>query len=256
MLNATIVKRIDIAKGLAIFCVKPDEGLAGFIPGQYATLGLFGTAPRPEHFPVEKTSPTPDKIVKRPYSIASSAHNKEYIEFYIAILPEGELTSRLELVKENDRVFMAPKMKGTFTLEHVPEKTNLIMISTGTGIAPYLSMLRTPGILDNYNRISLIQGVRYQTDLAYKDELKTISNKYGLTYETIVSRPESNWNGQKGYVQDLIKKEVVKADPSQDHVLLCGNPAMIKDVSDLLETLGFKEHSKKSPGNIHIEKYW
>ncbi len=256
MLNATVVKKILIAKGLAVFCVKPDEAIADFIPGQYATLGVFGSAPRPVDFPPETTVFLPDKLIKRPYSIASAPTNKEYVEFYLAILPEGDFTSRIELVKEQDRIYMAPKMKGTFTLRHVPEGTNLLMVSTGTGLAPYVSMLRTPGIWERYKKITLLHGVRYAHDFAYRDELLNLTKTNDFYYEAIVSRPDESWAGHKGYVQELLKNHVIVTDPATDHVLLCGNPGMIKDMSELLVTVGFKEHTKREPGNLHIEKYW
>ena len=256
MLNATVVKRITVSRGLVILCVKPDEPVPDFIPGQYATLGIPGNAPRAEHFPPEEKPPHPDKLVKRPYSVASASDNKDHLEFYLAILPTGEFTSRLDLVREGDRLFLGPKLKGTFTLEAVPHGSNLIMVSTGTGIAPFISMLRSPGFWEQYKEVTLIHGIRYMTDFAYADELADLTKTKPFRYLSIVSRPEDNWTGEKGYVQDLIKRNIVTPAPSTDHVLLCGNPGMINDVSNLLIEKGYKEHHRREPGNLHIEKYW
>lgn len=256
MLNSTIVKKIQVSKGLVILGVRPDDPIPDFIPGQYATLGVYGAAPRPDYFPPEVVAISPDKLIKRPYSIASSPLYKDHIEFYLAILPEGEFTSRLELMNEGDRIYMAPKCKGTFTLNQVPHGCNLIFVSTGTGLAPYISMLRTEEIWQKYKNITLIHGVRYAGDFAYSEELIAISKNRPLRYEMIVSRPDESWSGPKGYVQDLIKHSVLSPNPECDQVMLCGNPAMIKDMSDLLLSLNFKEHTKREPGNLHIEKYW
>jgi ferredoxin--NADP+ reductase len=256
MLNATVRKKIVVAKGLIVLQVEPDEKNFSFEPGQYATLGLMGGAPRPAEFPAEATPPAADKLIKRPYSISSSPHTKEYVEFYIAILPEGELTSRFELLKEGERIFMAPKMKGVFTLNNVPQGSDLVMVSTGTGLAPFMSMLRLPDIFDKYGKVTLVHGVRYPSDLAYQEEIGYFTANKPLRYEAVVSRADGSFSGHKGYVQDLFKKEIIKVTPTNEHIMLCGNPKMVTDMSEVVTGLGYKEHSKKEPGNLHIEKYW
>ncbi len=256
MFNATVHRKIPVSKGLIVLQVRPDEPVASFEPGQYATLGLLGSAPRPAHFPAEANPPAPDKLVKRPYSIASSPSNSEYVEFYIAILPEGEFTSRLELVNEGDRIFMAPKMKGVFTLNPIPKKVDLIMVATGTGLAPYMAMVRTPQLWSDFGNITVVHGARYPYDLAYKEELLSLTKQKPLRYETIISRADDSYAGHRGYVQDLFKKGIITPNPTSQHILLCGNPKMINDMSEVVTTMGYKEHSKKEPGNLHIEKYW
>lgn len=256
MYNATVHRKILVSKGLIVLQVRPDEPISSFEPGQYATLGLLGSTPRPAHFPPEATPTAPEKLVKRPYSISSSPSNSEYVEFYIAILPEGEFTSRLETVKEGERIFMAPKMKGVFTLNPIPKGVDLIMVATGTGLAPYLSMVRTPDIWSNFGEITVVHGARYPHDLAYKEELLALSKNKPLRYENIISRADESYSGHRGYVQDLFKKGIINLNPASQHILLCGNPKMINDMSEVVTSMGYKEHSKKEPGNLHIEKYW
>ena len=166
MLNATVVRRVDVTPELMILSVKPDGGVPEFQPGQYVALGLFGAAERPTHFPAEREAHAPDKIIKRAYSIGSSPLTREYLEFYIAVVPDGGLTSRLALVREGDRVFLAPKITGTFTLEHVSAERNLVLVSTGTGLAPFMSMVRTPSTWTPGRRITVVHGVRHTHDLA------------------------------------------------------------------------------------------
>ena len=104
MLNSTVVDRIDVTQELMILRVKPDAGVPHFIPGQYVALGLPGAAPRYEGALPEPESPAPDKIIKRAYSIGSSPDQREYLEFYIAVVPTGLLTSRLATVTVGDRI--------------------------------------------------------------------------------------------------------------------------------------------------------
>lgn len=257
MLNATLVKRIEITPELLILGVKPDGGVPSFLPGQYVALGLPGSAPRPADFPPEAEPPAPDKIIKRAYSIGSSPAHREYYEFYVAVVREGALTSRLVMLKEGDRLFAAPKVVGTFTAQDVPTDHNLILVSTGTGLAPYISMVRSPELWTPQRRITIIHGVRYPSDLAYREELLDLARtNVRFTYLPIVSRADDSWGGSRGHVQRFFLENEVTLNPSVDHVFLCGNPAMIEACQQLLEERGFIEHSRKRPGNLHLEKYW
>lgn len=257
MLNATVSGRIDITDELIIYQIRPDGPIPDFEPGQYVALGLPGAAPRPSNFPAEHEQHAPDKIIKRAYSIGSPPTQKEYIEFYIAIAPQGALTSRLVLLRPGDRLFMNPKITGTFTLTGVPPEHNLVMVSTGTGIAPYMAMLRhaptwTPG-----RKITLLHGVRYSRDFAYRDELLGLEQSNpAFRYLATVSREDSDWHGDRGYVQSYFKDGRVALDSAQDHVFLCGNPAMVEEIEKLLTGRGYTEHTRRQPGNLHLEKYW
>lgn len=258
MLNATIVRRIDITKDLLILHVSPDAGVPDFLPGQYVALAL-GDETAQEHKGIEldvKPLQKP-KLIKRAYSIGSPPTEKEYLEFYIAVVPGGELTPKVASLKAGDRIYVAPKITGTFTLKEVPQDANLVFVSTGTGIAPYMAMLRTPTTLNGVRRVSMIHGVRYETDLAYADELRAHVKKSNLvSYYPIVSRAQDTWSGEKGYVQKFFENGIINLNPDKDHVFLCGNPAMIEGMEKLLIEKGYKEHSRKSPGNMHLEKYW
>lgn len=256
MLNATIVRKIEITPELYIIRVKPDDGVADFKPGQYVAIGLPGEAPRPADFPPEREPQSAGKLIKRAYSIGSSPQEKGFYEFYIAIVPDGALTSRLVLPKEGDRIYVAPKVTGTFTLTEVPENSHLVLISTGTGLAPYMSMIRTASTWTSSRKITVVHGVRYSKDLAYKEELEAFQNQGNLTYLPIVSRQDPEWQGHCGHVQKLFERNLLSVDPARDHVYLCGNPAMVEDVEKLLVSNGFVVHERKTPGNLHLEKYW
>lgn len=255
MLNATVVNRIDVTPELMILSVKPDGGVPEFLPGQYVALGLPGSAPRPTHFPAEREALAPDKLIKRAYSIGSSPRERGYLEFYIAVVPDGGLTSRLALARPGDRLFVAPKITGTFTLEHVASERSLILVATGTGLAPFMAMIRTPTTWTEGRNITVVHGVRHAADLAYRDELEGFARAGGLAYHPVVSR-DPDWSGAKGHVQALFDGGVIVPDTARDAVFLCGNPAMIEGMETLLVGRGFTVHSKKTPGNLHLEKYW
>lgn len=257
MLNSTVVDRIDVTQELMILRVKPDAGVPHFIPGQYVALGLPGAAPRYEGALPEPESPAPDKIIKRAYSIGSSPDQREYLEFYIAVVPTGLLTSRLATVTVGDRIFCQPKVTGTFTLEGVPEGKNLVLISTGTGLAPFMSMVRTLSTWDVQRSVTVIHGVRYPEDFAYAEELRHLeASGRGFRYLPIASRASEAWSGRKGRVQALFDDGSVQLNPGSDHVFLCGNPAMTDELEGRFTNAGFAVHSKKAPGNLHVEKYW
>jgi ferredoxin--NADP+ reductase len=256
--NAEIIQRVEITSDLLILRVKPDAGVADFIPGQYVTLGLLPDAPRPKEFPIEETPPDPTRILQRAYSIGSSPLEKQFLEFYLAVLPSGALTSRLVLLKPRARLFIGPKITGHFTLQTVPQGKNAVMIATGTGIAPFISMLRTPGTWDQLGNITLIHGVRFLRDFAYRDELLALAAKnLRFRYFAVSSREDPPAGGYRGYVQKLLSNGIVPIKADTDSVFLCGNPAMVEDVEKILAPLGYSQHTKKNPdGNLYYEKYW
>lgn len=247
MFNATIVKRTEVTNDLIIIAVKPDAGVPTFKAGQYVALGL----------PEAASSSGKEKLVKRAYSIGSSPEQKEYIEFFFAVVPNGELTPKLAKLREGDRLFMAPKIVGTFTLDDVPNNANLVFVSTGTGIAPFMAMLRTGSVWTADRKITLVHGVRYAPDLAYVEELQSYAAKNPcFKYLATVSRPDASWKGEKGYVHRFFENGIVAHDPAIDHVFACGNPAMIEDLEKMLLAKSYVVHERKIPGSLHLEKYW
>jgi ferredoxin--NADP+ reductase len=257
MLNSTLVGRIEVTPELLILQVRPDGGVPDFKPGQYVALGLPGSSMRYAAALPEREVVAPDKIVKRAYSIGSSPSQKDFLEFYIAVVPDGSLTSRLAALQAGDRLFAQPKVTGTFTLEGVAPERNLLLISTGTGLAPFMSMVRTGDIWAPQRKITVVHGVRYPSDFAYADELMSFqASGRNFEYLPIASRAGGEFSGRRGRIQKLFEDSVVVPHPERDSVFLCGNPAMIDDLEKHLHGRGFTVHSKKTPGNLHVEKYW
>ncbi len=141
--NATVTGRIEVAPGLIILRVTPDNPLFPFEAGQYTVLGL--KRKEPGAMAAEGTGPPgdPEKMIKRAYSIASSSRASQYAEFYLTLVSSGELTPRLFALGEGGRLFMGPKATGVFTLARIPEGRHALLVATGTGLAPYMSMLRS-----------------------------------------------------------------------------------------------------------------
>ncbi len=265
-LNAIVTQRSEVAPGLLILRVAPDGwALPAFKPGQFAVLGLPAEAPRHPLSDPEDPPSKPGSMVRRSYSIASSSRENEYLEFFLNFVRSGSLTPRLFSLGLGDHVWLGPRITGLFTLDQIPGGANIVMVATGTGLAPYMSMLRT-FLHEHERRLAVIHGARHSWDLAYRAELVTMHRlRPNLAYIATVSRPEEEpvaWAGEVGRVQDIwLRRRVgaawgVEPTPDHTHLLLCGNPAMIEDMVTLLAGEGYLEHTRQRPGHVHVERYW
>jgi ferredoxin--NADP+ reductase len=265
-LNAILTHREEVAPGLGIFRVAPDGwSLPPFTPGQFAVLGLPARSPRIALSDPEEEPGNPDRMIRRAYSIASSSRAREYVEVYANLVRSGELTPRLFALKPGDRLWLGRKLTGMFTLRQVPPGNHLAMIATGTGLAPYMSMLRTELECGGARRVAVLHGARHSWDLGYAGELHTMQRQCSnFVYLPIVSRPRAEpvpWGGATGHVQELWTDALPRAwgfrpTPADTHVLLCGNPAMIDDMIARLAAEGFRVHAPRAPGQVHVERYW
>lgn len=267
VLNAVVTGRIELSPELFILQVTPDGwDLPEFESGQFAVLGLLGSAPRTTFSDEEEEPADPDKLIRRAYSIASSSVAREYMEFYVATVRSGALTPRLEALPIGDRIWLGKKVSGMFTLAQVPEDFNVVLVATGTGLAPYISMLRTHLTGEADRKFAVLHGARHSWDLGYRSELETMEQlRPDFSYICSISRPHLEhvpWGGRTGYVQDLWTSGALesawrhKPNPGDTHVFLCGNPQMCEAMVDFLNAEGFVEHSNKNPGQIHVERYW
>jgi len=263
--NARVIGREEINPQLVILRVQPEAALFDFKPGQFGVLGLLGREPRvPEALPEEPVA-EPDKLIRRAYSIASTNLERRYVEFYLTLITSGQLTPRLFALRHGSQLFLGPKASGVFTLDRVAPDKSVILIATGTGLAPYLSMMRTMLLKETERRFVVLHGARYGWDLGYRGELESLARlRPNFTYIPSITRPDQDphFQGYTGRVQTLLEQGVVQKesgvplDPSKADVFLCGNPEMVKVVKALLEVKGFKAHQNGVPGTIHIEEYW
>jgi ferredoxin--NADP+ reductase len=264
--NATLIERHDITPRLAVFRVRPDAEDYSFVAGQYTVVGLKrGEARIADADPDEAGDADADKLIRRPYSICSSVHQPEALEFYISLLSGGELTPRLFNLQAGARLFVGPQARGTLTLERVPADSNVLLVATGTGLGPYVSMLRSHARAFPAQQVGVIQGASYSRDLGYLNELTHYASELpNLHYLPTVSRPDQDpgWNGATGRVQhwiwsaDFAARFGFPLEPGRTHVFLCGNPEMILETQELLLGRGFTLESRGVEGDLHVEKYW
>jgi ferredoxin/flavodoxin---NADP+ reductase len=241
--TATVERKVVWAPGLFTLTIAAPD-VAAFEPGQFLQLGLM----------------LDDKRVNRPYSVASP-HGKS-LDFFIVLVENGQLTPHLWKLNPGDKVDVSEKAAGSFTLSHCPDARTLWLLATGTGIAPYIAMLRTMEPWRRYDRIVFVHGVRQKADLAYQAELAEHRDKYGQRFTSIavVSREEAPGT-LPGRITTCISNgslESMAGLPlsTDSCVMMCGNPDMLNETEKLLEGRGLKRHRSKSPGNIVIERYW
>jgi ferredoxin--NADP+ reductase len=240
--KAKVVGRKDYAEDLWSIRIRPEERLS-FKPGQYATLGLEDGV----------------RVHERAYSIVSSPLEDE-IEFFFELVPDGELTPPLHDIREGYTLLLRRQAKGIFTLDDKSGHAHHCMICTVTGVAPYVSMVRTlareaqagkpPDI-----KVVLIQAASRSWEFAYREELEALS-KPGSWFQYIptVSRPweDPDWKGEMGRAEDLIRKYMdnFHLDPSNTTAYVCGHPLMIGNAKGILQRRGFSKES------IREEVYW
>lgn len=264
--NCTVIDRQDLAEDLAVFRVKPDDELFGFRAGQYTVIGLPGSTPRIENSdPAVDETPANNKMIRRAYSIASSSKINDYVELYVTLVRSGELTPRLWLLRRGDRIWLGPSAKGHFTMDEVPSDKNVVLIGTGTGLAPYISMIGDHHRCNLGRRFVVVHGARYVRELGYRDELEALDRDCNtLVYIPTVSRPapEDAWVGHVGRVQSVFADGTIDAalgeplSPDKTHVFVSGNPDMVEEIQRDLIAQAYSLHSPRSPGTLHVERYW
>lgn len=241
MVPSRIIERSDWAPGLWSFRV--DATIDNFVPGRFLNVGLE----------------VDGELVKRSYSLGSPPGAPP--EFYLVRVEGGALTPPLYELGVGDDVLVSPRAAGFFTLDEVPNARDLWMVATGTGIAPYVSMLRAGEGLDRFERIVVVHGVRHLADLGYRTELETMAAEGKLTYLPACTR-ESAEGVLDGRLPErltdggLEARAGVEVTPAHSHVMLCGNPGMIDGIVATLKTRDMSKHRRRRPGHISFEKYW
>ncbi|MBW7900099.1 MAG: ferredoxin--NADP reductase [Rhodocyclaceae bacterium] len=192
------------------------------------------------------------KPLTRAYSIASPNH-EEHLEFFSIKVPNGPLTSRLQHLKSGDPIVVSRKPTGTLVLRDLHPGKRLWLFGTGTGLAPFLSLIQDPETYERFEKVVLVHGVRQTSELAYADFIgRTLPNHELLGelvrdkliyYPTVTREPFRN----RGRVTDLIESGKLFADvglppldPAEDRAMICGSPALNKDMCELLDARGFK----------------
>jgi ferredoxin/flavodoxin---NADP+ reductase len=200
------------------------------------------------------------KAIKRSYSAASAPGAP--LEFYLSLVEGGELTPGLFDLNVGDELGIDPKGLGFFTLKEVPECETLWLIATGTGLGPFVSMVRQGQELGRFGRVVLVHGARTSAQLGYRAELEEASRRDSkLTYIPVVSRSEAPPGGLSGRITTAFSSgelEQLAGQPidKSSHLLFCGNPQMIEEMTASLKARGLTKHKRREPGHYNFEKYW
>lgn len=271
------VKVIEVtrwAPTLLSFKVTRPDGFK-FTAGHFVRLGIHGKDLQyfaQNHETKLITSETQDKpidldgYVFRAYSVASSPYD-EFIEFFSVVIPHGEFTSKVNHIQVGDSLLLNTTPFGYLTLARyqLPLPNDLWLLATGTGLAPFLSILKTIEVWQQYQRIILVYSARTSQELAYQAEIGSIKSIYGdngaaFVFLPIVTR-EADYTGEKARVPNLILSGKLtqlvgqKLDKERSHVMLCGNPQMVEDTKEALKSLGLTMN-RRGEGNIAVENYW
>ncbi|CAH0351901.1 ferredoxin--NADP reductase [Aquabacterium sp. CECT 9606] len=207
------------------------------------------------------------KPLMRAYSVAS-ANYEEHLEFLSIKVQDGPLTSRLQHLKVGDKLLVSRKAVGTLVVDDLKPAMNLYLFGTGTGLAPFMSIIQDPYTYEKFDKVVLVHGVRYKSELAYHDFIKDdlpdhellgdlVRDK--LIYYPLVTREEFR---NQGRLTDLIENGKMAADiglpplnPATDRAMMCGSPSMLTDLCKILDARGFHiSPSQGEPGDYVIER--
>ncbi len=239
-------------ENLFSFRTTRDRGYR-FTPGQFARIGV--------------RDPRNDTTIWRAYSIASATHD-EHLEFFSVVVPGGAFTSRLSLLKPGDPIFVERKSYGFLTTDRFEAGRDLWMLATGTGLAPFLSILHDFHTWESYENLVLVQSVRTQPELAYEDLIRGFETSdyyaelaHKLRYVRIVTR-EPVRDALRDRVTKLLASGVLEENVGlrlgldRSRIMLCGNPEMVEDSRKLLVGRGFRVSRRGDPGHLATENYW
>src|SRR6267143_2370319 len=231
-----------------LFSLRVDGAPLGFEAGQFVRIAL------------DTVAGDAGSRVARPFSFVNPPDDPVH-EFYGVIVPEGPLSPRLAKLNAGDALYVAPNPAGFLVLSEVPDAETLWLIATGTGIAPFLSILRTEAPWRRFKQVVLVHAVRNAKELVYRALILEISRTQKLRYVSFVSRephPGSLAGRIPAAVRDgrLEQAAGLKIAPESSQVLLCGNPDMLKDATAALVERGLRKHRRRNPGQISVESFW
>lgn len=229
-----------------LYSLRVDAEIAPFEAGQFTKVGLQING----------------EIVGRPYSLVN-APQEQYLEFYFIVVLNGTLSARLAGLLPGEEVLVAPRAAGFLKLSEVSPARHLYMLSTGTGIGPFLSILKTGALWQRFERVVLVHAVRTVAELNYRDTIQQLAtaNPHQFCYIPFVSR-EPCAEALSGRVPQAItdgrleERAGIMFNATDSQVMLCGNPQMVEDSTNALIARGLKKHHRRDPGQISVENYW
>lgn len=247
----TLTEVVPLTPSLFTFRITRDAGFR-FRAGQFARLGV--------------TKPD-GSVAWRAYSVVSAPHD-EYLEFFSIVVPGGEFTSELSRLRPGDTLLVDRQAFGFLTLDRFADGRDLWLLATGTGLAPFLSILQDLDVWERFERIILVYSVRQQAELAYQpliaglagqEHLEGVAQK--LVYLPIITREQVD-GCLHGRITTLIDNGQLEAaagvalTPEHSRVMLCGNPEMVADTRALLKARDLQLSLSRRPGQVAVENYW
>ncbi|MEQ8952490.1 MAG: ferredoxin--NADP reductase [Gammaproteobacteria bacterium] len=243
-IEGTVVENVHWTDNL--FSLRIDADVDSFTAGQFTSLALDIDGER----------------VARPYSYLSSPGDQP-VEFFFYTATGGVLSNALVKLEAGDRVFLRKGANGFFVLNEVPQCKEMRMLGTGTGIAPFLSILGTDEPWQRFNKIVLVHAARTAADLRYQEKIDSYLEQYPdqFHFQAYVSREKvaGTINGRiPATIADGSLEQAVglQFHTGKSHFMLCGNPDMVKDCIEALKPMGFRKNRRRTPGHITVENYW
>jgi ferredoxin--NADP+ reductase len=227
-----------------LFSLRVEGVPLGFTAGQFVRIALDVDGER----------------IARPFSFVNPPQDPVH-EFYGIVVPEGPLSPRLALLRAGDTLHVASNPSGFLVLNEVPAAEDLWLIATGTGIAPFLSILRTEEPWSRYRNVVLVHAVRFAVELVYRQLIEEISRRNTrFKYVSFVSR-EAHAGSLTGRIPAALADGRLEAaalpiSPESSQFMLCGNPQMLRDTTATLLGRGFRKHRRRNPGQITVESFW
>ena len=229
-----------------LFSLRVSADVAAFEAGQFAKLTLA----------------VGGEMVARPYSFVNAPRERPH-EFYYVTLPEGPLTQRLCRLEAGDTIYLAPRPSGFLVLSEVPVANHLWLLATGTGVGPFLSILKTDAPWQRFKQVVLVHAVRHADELCYRDTIEGLLDRHGEQMHAVsfVSR-EKAAGALPGRVPAAIENGSLESaagvalSAENSHVMICGNPEMVSDTAEALKRRGMRKHRRREPGHITLENYW
>jgi ferredoxin--NADP+ reductase len=232
--------------GGRLYSLRMEAPMAPFEAGQFVKIGL----------------PIDGEMVGRPYSLVN-APGEQPLEVYFITVDGGPLSQRLVELQPGDPIYIAPRTAGFLVLSEVPQARHLWLMATGTGVGPFLSILKTPTPWQRFEKVVLVQAVRTGAELTYRETVAAIAAEHPqqFIFVPFVSREDTEFAIRARIPQAIADGRLearagLSLSPDESQFMLCGNPEMVRDTTDALIARGFKKHRRRNPGHITVEAYW
>ena len=237
-LSATVVQNRHWSD--ALFSLRVAGAPLSFEAGQFVRIALDVDGER----------------VARPFSMVNAPQDP-VLEFYGIVVPDGPLSPRLAALRAGEPLYVASNTAGFLVLSELPDAETLWLVSTGTGIAPFISMLRAGTAWQRFRNVVLVHAARHARELVYAEDIR----KTAARYVRIVSREDAP-GCLRGRIPALVRDGQLEAAaglrlaPESSQVMLCGNPDMLRDATAVLGERGLRKHRRRAPGHVTLESFW